>query len=161
MTNHWRDIRHADLMLINGANPAEAHPVGFRWMMKAKLGPGAKMVPPAPRFPRPSAVADIHLRIRTGSDVAYFGGLINYVLQNEVYHKEYVVWAANAGLGVEEGYQVKHGIFSAYDPSKRVYDTKAWAYETGPDGYAKVDLGHPRSVLNLLLEHYRRHTPDE
>ena len=160
MTNHWRDIRHADLMLINGANPAEAHPVGFQWMMKAKLERGAKMIHADPRFTRTSAVADIHLRIRTGSDVAYFGGLINYVLQNELYHKEYVAWATNAGLVVKQGYQFQDGLFSAYDPSKRVYDTTAWAYETGPDGYAKVDLDHPRSVLNLLREHYSRYTPE-
>jgi formate dehydrogenase major subunit len=160
MTNHWRDIRHADLMLINGANPAEAHPVGFQWMMKAKLERGAKMIHADPRFTRTSAVADIHLRVRTGSDVAYFGGLINYVLQNELYHKEYVAWATNAGLVVKQGYQFQDGLFSAYDPSKRVYDTTAWAYETGPDGYAKVDLGHPRSVLNLLREHYRRYSPE-
>src|SRR5919109_2981934 len=160
MTNHWRDIRHTDLMLINGANPAEAHPVGFQWMMKAKLERGAKMVHADPRFTRTSAVADIHLRIRTGSDVAYFGGLINYVLANNLYHKEYVAWATNAGLVVKQGYQFKDGIFSAYDPAKRVYNTKAWAYETGPDGFAKVDLEHPRSVLNLLREHYSRYTPE-
>jgi formate dehydrogenase major subunit len=113
MTNHWRDIRHADLMLINGANPAEAHPVGFQWMMKAKLERGAKMIHADPRFTRTSAVADIHLRIRTGSDVAYFGGLINYVLENELYHKEYVTWATNAALVVKEGYEFKDGLFRA------------------------------------------------
>jgi formate dehydrogenase major subunit len=160
MTNHWRDIRHTDLMLINGANPAEAHPVGFQWMMKAKLERGAKMIHADPRFTRTSAVADIHLRIRTGTDVAYFGGLINYVLENKLYHKEYVAWATNAGLVVKRDYEFKDGLFNAYDPGKRVYDAKAWAYETGPDGFAKVDLDHPRSVLNLLREHYRRYTPE-
>src|SRR6266545_65128 len=99
MTNHWRDIRHADLILINGANPAEAHPVGFQWMMRAKLERGAKMIHADPRFTRTSAVADTHLRIRTGTDVAYFGGLINYVLQNELYHKEYVQYGMNAERG--------------------------------------------------------------
>jgi len=160
MTNHWRDIRHADLILINGANPAEAHPVGFQWLMRAKLDRGAKMVHADPRFTRTSAVADIHLRIRTGTDVAYFGGLINYVLQNNLFHKEYVQFATNAGLVVKEGYEFKDGIFNGYDPQKRIYDTKAWAYETGPDGFAKVDIEHPRSVLNLLRAHYSRYTPE-
>ena len=100
MTNHWRDIRHADLIMINGANPAEAHPVGFQWMMKAKLERGARMIHVDPRFTRTSAVADRHLRIRTGTDVAYFGGLINYVLQNNLFHDEYVRYATNAGLVV-------------------------------------------------------------
>ncbi|HEV2282713.1 MAG TPA: molybdopterin-dependent oxidoreductase, partial [bacterium] len=93
MTNHWRDIKNADLILINGANPAEAHPVGFQWFMRAKLDPkrgpgkggGAKIVHVDPRFTRTSALADTYLRIRTGTDVAYFGGLINYVLQNNLY----------------------------------------------------------------------------
>jgi formate dehydrogenase major subunit len=161
MTNHWRDIRHADLMLINGANPAEAHPVGFQWMMKAKLERGAKMVHADPRFTRTSAVSDIHLRVRTGTDVAYFGGLINYVLQNELYHKEYVRWATNAGLLVtEEGFSFEDGVFNGFDPDKRVYDTKAWAYELGKDGYARVDLDHPRSVLSLMRKHYSRYTPE-
>src|SRR4029450_9758667 len=138
MTNHWRDIRHADLILINGANPAEAHPVGFQWMMRAKIERGAKMihVDPrfartsavadthlriragagrlhvAPRFARTSAVADTHLRIRTGTDVAYFGGLINYVLQNNLYHKEYVKNYTNASFVVKEGFDFKDGLFT-------------------------------------------------
>src|ERR687888_1503234 len=110
MTNHWRDIRHADLILINGANPAEAHPVGFQWMMRAKLERGAKIIHADPRFTRTSAVADTHLRIRTGSDVAYFGGLINYGLQNELYHKEYVQFATNGGFIVKSSYKFSDGL---------------------------------------------------
>jgi formate dehydrogenase major subunit len=160
MTNHWRDIRHADLILINGANPAEAHPVGFQWLMRAKLDRGAKMIHADPRFTRTSAVADTYLRIRTGSDVAYFGGLINYVLQNNLYHREYVEFATNAAFVVKEGYEFKDGLFNGFDPQRRVYDTRAWAYETGPDGFAVTDIDHPRSVLNLMREHYSRYTPE-
>jgi formate dehydrogenase major subunit len=161
MTNHWRDIRHADLILINGANPAEAHPVGFQWFMRAKLERGAKIIHADPRFTRTSAVADRHLRIRTGSDVAYFGGLINYVLQNELYHKDYVRWATNAGLLVtEEGFSFEDGLFNGFDPAKGTYDTKAWKYETGKGGFARVDINHPRSVLNLMRKHYSRYTPE-
>jgi formate dehydrogenase major subunit len=181
MTNHWRDIRHADLMLINGANPAEAHPVGFQWMMNAKLERGAKMIHADPRFTRTSAVADIHLRIRTGSDVAYFGGLINYVLQNKLYHEEYVRRYTNAALVVKQGYEFKDGLFNGYDPETRTYDPTAWAYEAaGPSkrteretrraplahgpgptgGFARVDINHPRSVFNLLRKHYSRYTPE-
>jgi formate dehydrogenase major subunit len=160
MTNHWRDIRNADLILINGANPAEAHPVGFQWFMRAKLERGAKIVHVDPRFTRTSAVADQHLRIRVGTDVAYFGGLINYVLANGLEHTDYVRYATNAGLVVKEGYEFKDGLFNSYDPSKRAYDPTAWAYETGPDGFAKVDIEHPRSVLNLMRKHYSRYTPE-
>src|SRR5690348_2525650 len=160
MTNHWRDIRHADLVMINGANPAEAHPVGFQWMMRAKLDRGAKMIHVDPRFTRTSAVADRHLRIRTGTDVAYFGGLINYVLQNNLHHQEYVQYATNAGLVVKDGYSFTDGLFNGYDPQKRTYDTTKWAYETGPDGFVTTNIDHPRSVLNLMKEHYSRYTPE-
>jgi formate dehydrogenase major subunit len=131
MTNHWRDIRHADLVMINGANPAEAHPVGFQWMMRAKLERGAKIIHVDPRFTRTSAVADLHLRIRTGTDVTYFGGLINYVLQNRLYHAEYVAHATNAAFVVKEGYEFSDGLFNGYDPQTRLYDPTLWAYETG------------------------------
>jgi formate dehydrogenase major subunit len=160
MTNHWRDIRHADLILINGGNPAEAHPVGFQWMMRAKTDRGAKIIHADPRFTRTSAVSDMYLRIRTGSDVAYFGGLINYVLTNNLYHREYVQYATNAGLVVREDYSFKDGLFNGYDPTKRTYDPTQWAYETDETGFAKVDIDHPRSVFNLLKQHYSRYTPD-
>src|SRR6476661_5293188 len=112
MTNHWRDIRHADLIMINGANPAEAHPVGFQWMMRAKSERGAKMIHVDPRFTRTSAVADRHLRIRTGTDVAYFGGLINYVLQNNLFHADYVKNYTNASFVVRQGFDFNDGLFS-------------------------------------------------
>jgi len=128
MTNHWRDIKNADLIMINGGNPAEAHPVGFRWFMRAKIERGAKIIHVDPRFTRTSAVADLHLRIRTGTDAAYFGGLINYVLQNNLFHDEYVRNYTNAAFVVDKSYRFKDGLFNAYDPKKRTYDFKAWKY---------------------------------
>src|SRR5690349_21312213 len=137
MTNHWRDIKNADVIIINGANPAEAHPVGFQWFMRAKLDPkrgigsggGAKIIHVDPRFTRTSAVADIHARIRTGTDVAFFGGLINYVLEKNLIHHDYVRNYTNASFIVKEGYDFHEGLFSGYNPSKRIYDTSTWAYE--------------------------------
>jgi len=180
MTNHWRDIRHADVILINGANPAEAHPVGFQWFIKAKLDPtkgpgsggGAKIIHADPRYTRTSALADTYLRIRTGTDVAYFGGLINYVLQNNLYHDEYVKNYTNASFIVKEGFDFTDGLFSGYDKSTRSYNISTWAYETdgdplaGPAGTtqakAKRDmtLAHPRSVFQLMKKHYSRYTPE-
>src|SRR5256885_723594 len=163
MTNHWRDIRHADLILINGANPAEAHPVGFQWFMRAKLDRGAKLIHADPRFTRTSAVADMYLRIRTGSDVAYFGGLINHVLQNNLFHDEYVRNYTNASFVVKDGYAFNDGLFSGYDPDKRTYNIATWAYESNArTGYASRDLTlqHPRSVFQLMKAHYSRYTPE-
>src|SRR2546426_4280005 len=98
MTNHWRDIKHADVILINGANPAEAHPVGFQWFVKAKLDPargpgvggGAKIIHADPRYTRTSALSDVYLRIRVGTDVAYYGGVLNYALPNKLYPQEHL-----------------------------------------------------------------------
>src|SRR5438046_7566269 len=129
MTNHWRDIKNSDLILINGANPAEAHPLGFQWFMPAKLDRGAKIIHADPRFTRTSAVSDMYLRIRTGSDVAYFGGLINYVLQNNLFHDAYVRNYTNASFIVKEGFDFKDGLFSGYDPAQRMYDLDSWPYE--------------------------------
>src|SRR4026207_929353 len=137
MTNHWRDIQHADVIIINGANPAEAHPVGFQWFMKAKLNPkrgigaggGAKMIHIDPRFTRTSAVCDIHGRLRTGTDAASFGGPLNYAPEKDPTHHEYVRNYTNASFLVKDTYNFHEGLFSGYDPAKRLYDTSTWAYE--------------------------------
>jgi formate dehydrogenase major subunit len=170
MTNHWRDIKNTDLILINGANPAEAHPVGFQWFMRAKLDPtkgpgkggGAKIIHADPRFSRTSAVSDMYLRIRTGTDVAYFGGLINYVLQNDKQHEEYVKYYTNAPFIVSKDYRFHDGLFSGYDAAKRSYKVDSWAYDVGPDGFAKRDetMRDPRCVFQLLKTHYARYTPE-
>ncbi len=162
MTNHWRDIKNADLILINGANPAEAHPVGFQWFMRAKLDRGAKIVHADPRFTRTSAVADMYLRIRTGTDVAYFGGLINHVLQNNLFQSDYVTNYTNASFIVKQGFGFTDGLFSGYSAAKRTYDISSWSYETGTNGFANRDmtLQHERSVFQLMKTHYSRYTPD-
>ena len=162
MTNHWRDIKNADLILINGANPAEAHPVGFQWFMRAKLDRGAKIIHADPRFTRTSAVADMYLRIRTGTDVAYFGGLINHVLQGDLYQADYVRNYTNASFIVKQGFGFTDGLFSGYSAPKRTYDISSWSYEVGSNGFANRDmtLQHPRSVFQLMKAHYSRYTPE-
>jgi formate dehydrogenase major subunit len=162
MTNHWRDIKNADLILINGANPAEAHPVGFQWFMRAKLDRGAKIVHADPRFTRTSAVADLYLRMRTGTDVAYFGGLINHVLQNNLIADTYVRNYTNASFIVKQGFAFNDGLFSGYNAGKRAYDISTWSYETDSSGYARRDmtLQDPRSVFQLMKTHYSRYTPE-
>jgi formate dehydrogenase major subunit len=170
MTNHWRDIKNADVILITGANPAEAHPVGFQWFMQAKLDPkrgpgsggGAKIIHVDPRFSRTSAVSDIYTRIRTGTDVAFYGGLMNYVIANDLYHADYVKHYTNASFVVNEKYGFNDGLFNGYDPEGRKYDPKAWVYETGPGGFAVRDLTlqHPRCVFQLMKRHYARYTPE-
>src|SRR6202158_1398129 len=170
MTNHWRDIKNADLILINGANPAEAHPVGFQWFVAAKNDPkrgpgsggGAKIIHADPRFTRTSAVADMYVRIRTGTDVAYFGGLINHILQNNLHQAEYVRNYTNASFLVQPGFGFTDGLFTGYSAAKRAYDISSWSYDVGPDGFAKRDmtLQNPQSVFQLMKSHYSRYTPE-
>src|SRR5262245_15169218 len=156
MTNHWRDIKNADVILINGANPAEAHPVGFQWFMRAKLDPargpgrggGAKIVHADPRFSRTSAVADKYLRIRTGTDVAYFGGLINFVLENDLCHRAYVRDYTNASFCVKDGYAFTDGLFSGYDADMRSYDTASWGYEIDEPATAAFEKANAASLVN-------------
>ena len=83
-------MANADCIVIQGSNMAECHPVGFQWVEEAKSR-GAKIIHVDPRFTRTSAIADKHVFIRAGSDVVLLGALINYVLANDLWFKEYVV----------------------------------------------------------------------
>jgi anaerobic selenocysteine-containing dehydrogenase len=96
MTNGWTDIANADVILAMGGNPAENHPVGFRFVMEAKRRRNAKLVNVDPRFNRTSAVSDYFVQIRAGSDIAFLAGLIHYVLEKKRYQEEYVRLYTNA-----------------------------------------------------------------
>ncbi len=163
MTNHWTDIKNADLVLIMGGNAAEAHPCGFKWVIEAKKERKAKLVVVDPRFTRSAAVADLYAPIRAGSDMAFLGGVVNYLLSNDLIQHEYVKNYTNATFIVGEGYSFKDGIFSGYDPEKHKYDPATWAYELDEKGFAKVDptMQHPRSVLQIMKQHYSRYTPEK
>ena len=162
MTNHWVDIKNADLVLIMGGNAAEAHPCGFKWVTEAKAHNQAKLVVVDPRFTRSASVADLYAPIRTGTDIAFLGGLINYLLENDKIQHEYVRNYTDVSFVVREDYAFEDGMFSGYNAEMRRYDKTSWGYEIGEDGYAVVDptLSHPRCVFNLLKKHYSRYTPD-
>ncbi len=83
MTNHWVDIKNADVVLVMGGNPAEAHPCGFKWVIEAKAQDKAKLIVVDPRFTRTAAVADLFAQIRPGTDIAFLGGVIRYLLEND------------------------------------------------------------------------------
>ena len=119
-----QDLQHADCILIQGSAMAEAHPVGFRWVMKAKER-GAHVIHVDPRFSRTSALADRHVAIRAGSDIAFLGGLIRHVIESESYFREYVVNYTNAPTIVNERYRDTEdlgGVFSGFDPETGMYD---------------------------------------
>ena len=162
MTNHWTDIKNADLVLIMGGNAAEAHPCGFKWVVEAKHHNKAKLVVVDPRFTRSAAMADYYAPIRAGSDIAFLAGVINYLLLNDKIQHEYVKHYTNASFIVGEGYSFKDGIFSGYNEEKRNYSNASWAYEFDSQGFAKVDdtMQHPRCVMQVMKTHFSRYTPE-
>jgi formate dehydrogenase-N alpha subunit len=162
MTNHWVDIKNTDLVLIMGGNAAEAHPCGFKWVTEAMEHRKAKLVVVDPRFTRSAAVADVYAPVRVGTDIAFLGGVVNYLLSNNKFHADYVKNYTNASFLIKEGFDFKDGLFSGYDEGKRTYDRSTWSYEIGKDGYAVVDesMQDPRCVFQQLKKHYSRYTPE-
>jgi formate dehydrogenase major subunit len=106
-------------------------------------------------------VADYYAPIRTGTDIVFLGGVINYLLTNDKIQHEYVKNYTDISFIVREDFAFNDGIYSGYDAEKRAYDKSSWDYERGDDGFVKVDptLQHPRCVYNLLKQHYARYTP--
>jgi len=162
MTNHWVDIKNADVVLVMGGNPAEAHPCGFKWVLEAKAHKKARLVVVDPRFTRTAAVADVFAQIRPGTDLAFLGGLVHHLLERGAIQRDYVVAYTNASLLVREGFAFEDGLFSGWDDAKHAYDRSSWAYELDAQGFAKADptLQHPRCVYRLLEAHYARYTPE-
>ncbi len=161
MTNHWNDIQHTECALIIGGNPAENHPISFRWLLKAKER-GAKIISVDPRYTRTSQQADIYGRLRSGTDIAFIGGLINYVFENNLYQNEYVVAYTNASFIVDDAYSFEDGLFNSYDEETRSYDTKTWKFKTDEEGKYLTDptLQNPRCVFQLMKKHYSRYDID-
>ena len=165
MTNGWTDIQNADLILAMGGNPAENHPVGFRFVMEARRNRNAKLVSVDPRFNRTAAVADSFTQIRTGTDIAFLCGVINYALTRNRIQEEYVRLFTNGPFIVKESYSFNEadGLFSGWDPGKKTYsDKSSWAYELDEKGFAKVDptMQNPRCVFQIMKKFYARYTPE-
>jgi formate dehydrogenase major subunit len=130
-TDFQQDLQNSDCIVIMGSNMAENHPVGFQWVMEARER-GAKVIHVDPRFTRTSAMATKWVGIRAGSDIAFLGGIINYILQNDLYFEEYVKHYTNAPVIIGEKFadtEDLDGLFSGWDPATKKYDTTTWAYE--------------------------------
>src|SRR5262245_53957843 len=103
---------------------AEAHPVGFQWVLEAKAR-GATVIHVDPRFTRTSALADRFVPIRAGTDIAFLGGVVNHILSNGLEFREYVVAYTNAATIVTEDFRDTEdlgGLFSGFDEDRRAYD---------------------------------------
>ena len=115
-TTALQDLANADCILISGSSMAEAHPVGFRWVMKAREK-GATIIHVDPRFSRTSAMADLWVPIRAGSDITFFGALIRHVIETSQFFREYVVNYTNASNIIKNDFRdAEHGagLFSGW-----------------------------------------------
>jgi len=186
-TTFQQDLQNADCIVIQGSNMAECHPVGFQWVMEAKRR-GATVIHVDPRFTRTSAMADIHVPLRPGTDVAFLGGIVNYIIENERYFKEYVVKYTNAPCVISREFKDTdelEGLFSGWDAEKGRYNSASWQYE-GTDVEAaageremfsgeseakqrggdvlkqQVDetLQDQHCVFQILRRHFARYTPE-
>ena len=158
MTNHWIDLKNSDCILIMGSNAAENHPISFKWVTKAQEK-GALVIHVDPRFTRTSAKSDIYAPLRSGSDIAFLGGMINYILENDLIFKEYVVNYSNASFIVGDKYDFKDGMFSGFNTETGKYDKSAWAFALDAGGAPQRDntLANPRCVYQLMKKHYSRY----
>ncbi len=142
---------------------AECHPVGFQWVVEAKRR-GATVVHVDPRFTRTSALADLHVPLRAGSDIAFLGGIVNHILTHGREFREYVVAYTNAATIVGEDFvdtEDLDGLFSGWDPETGAYDVSSWRYEDdGGSPRRDPTLQHPRCVFQILKRHYARYTPE-
>jgi formate dehydrogenase major subunit len=134
---------------------AEAHPVGFQWVMEAKKR-GATIIHVDPRFTRTSAVADIHVPIRAGTDIAFLGGLVNHVLANGLDFREYVVAYTNAGALLRKDFQDTDdldGLFSGFDPEGRSYDPTSWQYTSHDEDSDDAGVGQAQEEHDHGMSH--------
>ncbi|MBA7639572.1 Formate dehydrogenase subunit alpha [subsurface metagenome] len=171
MSNHWIDLGNSDCVMVIGGNAAETFPNAFKWIMKAKEK-GARLIHVDPRFTRTSAKSDLYARVRSGTDIAFVGGIIRHVINdmeanpssyNMTYLKEYT----NASFLVNPDFtgpaDTLDGLFSGWDGSK--YDKTTWAYQPDPnqpDNIKKdTTLTDPNCVFQLLKKHFARYTDDK
>jgi formate dehydrogenase major subunit len=131
-TTFQQDLQNSDCILIMGSNMAEQHPVGFQWVIEAKER-GAKVIHVDPRFTRTSAMADLHVPIRAGSDIAFLGGIANYILQNDAWFEEYVRHYTNGPVIIKPEFRDAEvdatGYFSGWNAEHRAYEIETWGYD--------------------------------
>ncbi len=158
MTNHWIDIGNSDCILVMGSNAAECHPISMKWVTKA-MENGATLLSVDPRFTRTSSKADFYTALRSGTDIAFLGGMINYIISNNLYNKEYVAYYTNASFIVGKKYGFKDGLFSGYNKKTKSYDKSYWAFEKDKKGIPKRDhsLKNSRCVFQQLKKHFSRY----
>lgn len=179
MTNHFIDMVNADVVMIMGSNAAENHPIACKWIQRAHDGipwspegvgdvparkkPGAIILSVDPRFTRTSSFAHHYAKLRSGTDIAFVNGMINYAIRHNRIQRDYLVNHTDAPFLVQEGFGFDDGLFTGFAPGDDgtfgKYDKSSWQYETDDNGVPKRDatLQHPRCVFQLLKKHVSRY----
>src|SRR5205085_756200 len=163
-TTAQQDLANADCILIEGSSMAEAHPVGFRWVMKAKER-GATVIHVDPRFSRTSALADIWVPMRAGGDIAFLGGLVRHIIENNLFFRDYVVHFTNASCILREDFRDAEeeatGLFSGWNGEQCGYDRVSWLYQGNGLSFPQRDRtpwrrypGVARSRINSRFDRY-------
>jgi formate dehydrogenase major subunit len=174
MTNHWCDIQNSDAIIIVGSNAAENHPISFKWVTKAIEENGATLISIDPRFTRSSAKADIYARMRSGTDIAFFGGMLKWVLDDMeahpgLYNMTYVTEYTNMSFLVDPEFLTaaeNDGKFSGFvpgdDPNFGKYDKSTWTFQKDAAGIVLKDktLQDPNCVFQLIKKQFERYDPD-
>lgn len=165
MTNHWIDFRNADVVLIIGSNAAENHPISFKWVTAA-MERGAQLIHVDPHYSRTSAKAHIYSPIRAGTDIAYIGGMIKYVIEDieknpQNYNMDYILQYTNASLIVNSNYKFTDGLFGEVAGGKYTAASKAaWKYADTAAPTTDLTLKDPNCVFQMLKKHYARYDVD-
>ncbi len=144
--------------MVCGSNVADNHPVAMKWINKA-IDNGAVLISVDPRFTRTSSAADIYCKIRSGTDIAFVGGIISYAFEKDRIQKEYVKNYTNASFIINENFDFDDGVFSGFDEKTGYYDKTSWKYELDSENKPVRDmtLEHPRCVYRLMKNHYKRY----
>jgi formate dehydrogenase major subunit len=168
MTNHWIDYQHTDVFMNIGGNTAENHPISMKWIEKAREKKGAKLIVVDPRVSRTAAVADLYVPIRPGTNIAYLGGLIQYILANKLYHEEYVLNYTNASFLIHEDFSWDDatGLFSGVQDnparSAKGYNQATWQYQKDEEGNILKDpeMLDPNCVMQIMKKFYAKYSLD-
>jgi formate dehydrogenase major subunit len=174
MTNHWNDLQNSDCIFIIGSNAAENHPISFKWITKAIEDNGATLINVDPRFTRSSSKAHIHGKLRSGTDIAFIGGMIKWVLDDmeanpHLYNMTYVTEYTNAAFLIDPAFRTAAeldgkfpGFMPGDNPNFGKYDKSTWKWQTDGDGIPLKDrtLQDPNCVYQLLKKQFARYDPD-
>ena len=130
MTTHWCDFQNTDVIMNIGSNSVENHPVSAKWLNKAHEN-GAKWIVVDPRYTRTAEMADIYCPIRPGTDIAFYGGLYNYIIENDLWQHEYVLNYTNASYLLDPDFEFdpETGLFSGWDEETGTYSAASWHYQ--------------------------------